>query len=845
MPVGPGFRDTGAPMETGGLAGRERELERLTTLLSNSARMVTLIGPGGIGKTRLATAVARRIRKARRMPVYWVHLARLPRDAGHRPIEDAILAAVIDGDFSGRSAPQALRHTLGRSDAAGRAVRTLLVLDNCEHVLDGVGRVVAELLNAIPGLTVLATSRTAIGWVDEHIMPIPPLPRAQALALFEQGAERAGRPVAVGDQALAESICRHLHNYPLHIRLAAARLRYQPLPMILRDLDGAAADRRLRWSPGFRVGGDERHRDINAVIGWSFELCGPKERLLFERMSVFATGYDINPEDVDADGIAGPDIGADLDAIEAVCADTDTGGLARHEIESLLEQLADRSMVSIHLGADNVRYSLLESFQVFARARLQSTDDGEWLRLSGRHRRYYRDEIAAACTQWVSPREQDLLARARASWDNVQCAIESSLSDPDEAVIGLEIAAGLISLRIPFLRGSLRESRGLAERSLSAARALGRCSTELEISARALIGWLSLCQGMPGDAQKMLDDCVSACLEPAAPTNWRADPAADLGLPGAVEYLWGSVLMLSQGDPRAMVVLARARVKFTAAGDPGGTAMSELFESLAAAFYGTAEQALAVTGRHLDRVASSGAQWATSWGRYARAIALSEYADPNEAMALCDSALEWQIPMRDHWGGVWGLHIRAWILARMIDNHGSEQPVRQDRIEQWAMEIARLTGSTAALRWQSGIELTNLGPFADRSALAVEVAVNIVGHSAFEAAAREGERAGETVRMAAGGRAPVDSAAHPAVGTDSNNRNDPSEHWDALTAAEQDVAILIAAGLTNTAIAARRGTSNRTVDSQVAAILVKLEINSRKSILPLLPAEHRASLLRS
>ncbi|MCU1641222.1 MAG: Non-specific serine/threonine protein kinase [Nocardia sp.] len=111
------------------------------------------------------------------MPVYWVHLARLPRDAGLGAVEDEILAAVIDGDFSGRSARQTLIHAFGRSDAAGRALRAVLVLDNCEHVLDRVGQVVAELLHAIPGLSVLATSRTATGWVDEHIMPIPPLRR--------------------------------------------------------------------------------------------------------------------------------------------------------------------------------------------------------------------------------------------------------------------------------------------------------------------------------------------------------------------------------------------------------------------------------------------------------------------------------------------------------------------------------------------------------------------------------------------------------------------------------------------------------------------------------------------
>ncbi|WP_327146981.1 ATP-binding protein [Nocardia sp. NBC_01327] len=686
----------------------------------------------------------------------------------------------------------------------------------------------------------LATSRTAVGWVDEHIVPISPLPRRQALELFRQRAELAGRPVLDRDQALVESICRHLDNNPLHIRLAAARLRYQPLPMILRELDGALEDRRLRWSPGFRVGGAERHRGIDAVIGWSFELCEAKERLLFARMSVFATGYDINPDDIDPDDldrIAGPDVGADLDAIEVVCADTDLGGLARHEIEGLLEQLADRSMVSIHVGTDSVRYSLLESFRMFADARLRDPDDGEWLRLSGRHRRYYRDQIIAVSQQWVSAREQDLLVRARASWDNILWAIEGSLSDPDEAVIGLEIAAGLIALRIPFLRGCLRESRGLAERSLTAAQQLGRCPVELEVSARALIGSLSMCQGLPGEAQSMLNDCVASCLEPQARTTWREDPAVDIGLPALVEYLWGSVLMLLECDPQATVVLARARAKFDVAGDPGGMAMSGLFEALAAGFHGTAQQALAVTRGHLDRITSSGAQWAISWAQYARAIAVSEHGDPNEALALCDLALEWQIPMRDHWGGVWGLHVRAWILGRMITNHGSDQDVPSERIAQWALEIARLEGDATALREQLCIDLSNLRPVAKRSADAVDIARNILGHKAFEAAVHEGETARKTLWLAAGDRSLDNPAGDRGAG--SSNRDERSALWDELTLSEQEVAVLVTTGLTNTAIAARRGTSHRTVDSQVASILLKLMINSRKDILPLLPPTHR------
>ncbi|MEC3952457.1 AAA family ATPase [Nocardia sp. CDC153] len=806
-------------MSTADFVGRERELERVARLLADAARLVTLIGSGGIGKTRLAMAVTARLRETARPPVHWVPLARLPADASADTVLDEIVGAVLDGDFSGKTARQALIDLLGRTDRAGRPSRCVLVLDNCEHVLEGSGRVIADLLAEIPGLAVLATSRTPIGWVDEHLVAIPPLTRDQATTLFRQRAELAGHPVADDATDLVAAICRRLHNYPLHIRLAAARLRYQPLPMILRDLDGPS-DRRLRWSPGFRVGHDDRHRDINAVIGWSYDLCAPRERLLFARLSVFATGHDAHPDDADRDRAA--DLGADLDAIEAVCAGE---SLATDDIEPLLRQLVDRSLVSIHLGTDTARYSLLESFQLFARERLRETGDGEQRRMTARHRDFYRDRVTELATGWVGPHEQELLARGRADWDNALCAIDGSLADPEAATIGLEMALGLVSSRIPFLRGSLRESRGLAERSLAAVRAVGRCPVELEVAAKASIGWVALCQGLPEDADRLLEECVAACLAPEARRSWRADPAAELGLPAPVEYLWGGMLWLVHADPRATLVLARARNGFSDVGDSGGAAMSSLFAALSAAFHGTAEEAETVTRRHLDDMVAAGPQWAISWARIARAIAVSAHGDPAAGLRLCDAGLAWQIPMRDHWGGVWGLTVRAWILGRLIT---ALPETDSSGVRRRALDIARLIGGTAAMRRRLSIELAALRPFANLTAEAVEVATKVLGHKEFDAVLRESESAPGADRLLttcpATGDPIAGQADHPpaAIGE--------PPLWGELTRAEREVAVLVVAGLTNTAIAERRGTSSRTVDAQVASILSKLMVSSRKDI---------------
>ncbi|MFE4457191.1 ATP-binding protein [Nocardia tengchongensis] len=829
--VGMSTSDVGIPIGDDGFVGREREIERIITALS-SARVVTLVGPGGIGKTRLASTVTTRLRRAGRVPAFWVHLARLPQGATASEVEEEMVAAVLEGDFSNRSGLSALVDTIRRTDPQGQPLPALLVLDNCEHVLDGVGRVVSDLLAAIPGLSVLATSRTAIGWVDERIVPVPPLVREQAVALFRQRAELAGRPISDTDIGVTEQICGHLHYYPLHIRLAAARLRYQSLSMILRDLDGDDADRRLRWSPGFRVGDDDRHRDINAVIAWSFELCGPKERLLFERLSVFAAGYDINPDDADPGAAAAVlDVGADLAAIEAVCADSEPDGLAAHEIQPLLEQLVDRSLVALHLGSESMRYSLLESFRVFALQRLVERSDVERRVLARRHLRHYRDQVRTLCTGWISSDEQRLLVNARSEWDNITTAIGTSLGDPEDAVTGVEMAVGLISSRLPFLRGSLREFRRLAEQSLAAALELGRCPAELEVTTQAWIGWLNVCQGYPVEAEDLLKQCVVASIGPDGYARWREDTTVDIGLAPEVEYLWGNILMLAYSDPGATVQLARARTKLTAAGIHGGAAMAALCEAQSAGMFGDAEQALRVTREHLDTTVAAGADWAISHAMFARSIALSEHGDPVEALALANKALARQIPMRDQWCCVWGIHIRSWALAELIIAAGADTP--RDDIVQWASDIAQVSGSIEPVRRQIGLDLANLRPYAARTHKAIDTARKVLGKKAFDAMERAGEQTQNVVVFAQDLIAPRPRPPARSAGEFSDSG------WGELTGAEQEVAVLAAAGLTNATIGARRGTSTRTVDAQLASILSKLMINSRKDILPLLPAGER------
>ncbi len=772
--------------------------------------------------------------------MHWVRLARLAKGANATAVENELAQSVVEADFSGRSAWDAVVDTLTPSEAVGRKLQSILVMDNCEHVLDGAGEVIADLLAAVPELTVLATSREPIGWIDEQLLPVPPLTQDQALSLFRARAQLTGHAITDGDIGVVGSICRHVHNHPLYIRLAAARLLHQPLPIILRELSGESSDRRLHWSHGSRVGADERHRGIRDVIAWSYDLCGDKEQLLLERLSVFAAGYDADDPDDDA---AAAEVGAELEAIIAVCADAPEPGIAADEIEGLLERLTDRSLVTVHRTRTAVRYSLLESLRVFAQQRLRERAEGEWDRLAGRHRRYYRDKVRQASEDWYSPAETEVLDWASAAWDNLQCAIDSSLDDPAEAVLGLEIALGLITVRVSFFRGSLREPRRWVEQTMAAARSPELQPVELQIAAMAATAWITLCQGQHEDAERLLDECVAVCCpDPEGRSQLRADPSVDLGLPPSVELARGAELLLARRDVRALPVLARARERFAAGGDRGGASMSELFEALTACFCGSREQALEIARRHFDNDLRSGAPVSISFAGLSWAIAQTKYGDPNEALLLARTALAKQLAMRDQWGAVWAVHICAWALARLCADARPEPGRRAEKPAAQAIEIARLLGGAATMRRRLGVNIEHLGPFADETDRARDTARKVLGDQVFTAAEAEGAmlrtELDEVARLALGklslDRLPVN---HPI------RRQQPSP-WEELSEAEQEVAILAAAGWTNSAIAARRGSSFRTVDAQMAAILHKLMISSREHIITLVPAGHRTRIAR-
>jgi non-specific serine/threonine protein kinase len=363
---------TNLPLQLTSFVGREDELAAVSVLVA-AHRLVTLTGPGGVGKTRLALQIAAEVRPAYADGVWLVDLAALP--------DPALVPQAVAGAVGVREEPG--RPLLATLTDALRPRHLLLVLDNCEHLLDACARLADALLRACPRLRILATSREALGvpgdvpWrvpslaVPDALQPLqaPHLWAYAAARLFIDRAQAALPGFAVTDRgagAVAQ-VCRRLDGIPLAIELAAARIRTFTPDQLLPRLED-----RFRLLTGGSRTALPRQQTLRATVDWSYALLSASEQALFARLSVFAGGWT-------------------LDAAEAVCAD---GAVDRFEVDDLLGRLVDKSLV----GADDFpdgsrRYRLLETLRQYARERLQ--ERGDAAPLHARHAAYFGGDWCA------------------------------------------------------------------------------------------------------------------------------------------------------------------------------------------------------------------------------------------------------------------------------------------------------------------------------------------------------------------------------------------------------------------------------------------------------------------
>jgi predicted ATPase/DNA-binding SARP family transcriptional activator len=487
----------GLPAPLDDLIGREREIAELKRLMGTH-RLVTLTGPAGVGKTRLAIAVAYAATEG-------------PEDARFAdlaPLRDpALVLPTIATALGVREAPdQALLETIATHLGAARA---LLVLDNFEQVVTA-APTVAEVLAHCPGLRVLVTSRSRLRVRGEQEYPVQPLAvpnrsdRAEehadrmesafpAVALFVQRAAEAqpGFVATDVDMGTIAEICRRLDGLPLAIELAAARVRVLPLPALLARLERPLAmlTAGLRDAPA-------RQQTLRAAIAWSHDLLSQSEQTLFARLAVFAGGFtlegaeNVGEREGDERGTQG-DAGTDqagassrrTSSTSSVPLSSPSRPPASPATLDLLASLVEQSLLQRVIGVDDTpRFALLETIRDYAREQLAASGETTVVRL--RHAAFFRSLVEDAAAELTGPEAAGWLRRLDREQDNLRAAL-TTLDEAGDVAAALDLAAAL--WRFWWLRGRLSEGRGWLERLLG-----DEASAPENVRARAFAGAGSL-----------------------------------------------------------------------------------------------------------------------------------------------------------------------------------------------------------------------------------------------------------------------------------------------------------------------------------------------------------------
>ncbi|MES9537842.1 BTAD domain-containing putative transcriptional regulator [Actinomadura sp. NPDC000600] len=630
------------PAETTSFVGRDMELAETRRLL-RASRLVTLTGVGGVGKTRMALRAAGQMRPHFPDGVWLADLAALTDST---LVARAVAEALGLRDQSVRSAMDALADHV-------RDRHLLLVLDNCEHLVDAVARLVQRLLCAAPSLRVLATSRERLGVPGEHVLLVSGLTlrpggdggACEAVRLLSDRAAACAAPLRDGGSAA--ELCRRLDGIPLAIELAAVRLTSLTVEEILERLEDRFRLLSVPQSPAT----DRYRRTLRGVMDLSYNLCTPGERRLWPRLSVFAGSFDLR-------------------AAEAVCAGD---GIARADVLDLITGLIHKSVVVVDGDGRSARYRLLETIRQYGLDRLRRDGDAAGYRI--RHSDHYHSLAAGAAADWCSPREVEWLDRLRTEVPNFRAALGFCVNRPDRVRTGADIAADLTRTRSWFFSGTLGEARHWLE---SLAAGLGPGVREETIMVTVMKAFIASIQGDQAAAETFMNEC------------------RDLGAQAPpVAYVEGVQMLLAHGDPACIERLAQARERLRDAGHIGDAHMATMFWAMAAAFLGHQSTAVSACETYVAEADASGAEWARTWAQWATGLTALLHGDPATALTpLCDALLR-QRAMNDRWGPAWGVETLAWT-ASVLGNHH---------------HAARLLGAAHRQRQVTGAALTGLRPF--------------------------------------------------------------------------------------------------------------------------------------
>lgn len=704
-----GFPDTAElPIYLTPLLGREADVARVCSLF-REARLVSLVGAGGSGKTRLAAAVGTAMRRRFAGGVAWIDLSALANSQAVAPHAASVLGA---SEQPGHTRVDALIDLLGSS-------AVLLILDNCEHLLDACAAFVDAVLRACPGTRVLTTSRQALGIIGEKAWVVPPLAlpaddtgadAAPAVQLFVQraGDVQPGFTLDESNTGAVLHVCRRLDGLPLAIELAAARVRMLPPAQLAARLDSMLTV--LSTTSPQRL---PRHRTLRALIDWSYDLLSADERRLLARLSVFAGGFTLDAAERVASG-------------EAIPAD---------HVLDLLAALVDRSLVVSREVQNEARFTLLETVRQYAAQKLAESGEADAVR--ARHALYFVDFAEAAEPHILGgARGMPWMARVERETGNLRAAVSWCDADPSRAVYALRIGSAL--LWYDFATGQFDEPRRMLQRSLERAP-----DAPGHVRARSLttLGYTALWVGEVAGVLPPLTEAV----ELLRGTDRHTDLAfALVGL--------GIALGLG-GDTDAAFRLFDEVER--ALGSPANIPRDEYPRALLYAFGRHWRGTVALAGGDLDLAQAcyrAAVDVARAWGSHptiayplaalARVLVLRNQLDDAHA-CLVESATS-HLRHDERWGLVQALDAASLLFYRRGDPGAA----------------ARLLGLTNRLRRHSGIAPSPL-ELAQHAQIR-DAAIAALGSDAFAAAYSEGEAmpAAAGVRMIATASAPAHEATH-------------------------------------------------------------------------------------
>ncbi|HET7374768.1 MAG TPA: BTAD domain-containing putative transcriptional regulator [Gemmatimonadaceae bacterium] len=664
----------GFPAQLTSFVGREREIAAVRQAFA-ATRLLSLTGAGGSGKTRLALEVVAREAAATGQSGAWVELAPV-----HDPslVAVAVLATLGIRDESEFSPLERLTLVLG-----GRPF--LLVLDNCEHLVEACAALADTLLRACPALRILATSREALGVTGETAWLVPPLslPRSgdaavddsEAVQLFVQRATAVhpGFELSAENRDVIAQICRRLDGLPLALELAAARLRVLTPHQIASRLD----DRFRLLKTGNRAA-LPRHQTLRAAIDWSYELLDERERLLLERLAVFGGSFT-------------------LEAAEAVCAD---GPIALEDVLDLVSELVEKSLVEMVESGDVARYRLLETVREYAGERLEERGEFEERRRS--HAGYFFALAAEAEPHLATPRRPQWIARLETELDNLRQTLAWTREGDPELHMRL---VGMLHW-FWFATGQWPEARQWLRSALTVPNAERRTRDRAAVLFSA--GSIATAQGRAESARVHLVEAESI-----------AEEIGDARLLAYIRNYLG--VALSQiGDPAAEVPAQLAFDWFREANDLYGLRLSFLLQGAVRLFRGdiTGAVELAEEGVRVARVFGLGRELAIALQQLAMTVICQ--GDMRRATALVSESLD--AIRRDP---------QLFFTARSLEMMASCVATQGA-----PLEAARLRGAAEAMRESIGARMWVIDR--EQHAPFIAAAEQAAGAEAFEAARAEG-----------------------------------------------------------------------------------------------------------